>query len=33
MIDIELKMECAEQCREDILKCDLWDTQHCILHQ
>lgn len=29
---LDLKMECVEQCKEDILKCALWNTQYCILH-
>ena len=29
---LELKMKCDERCRHDVTKCDLWDTQHCLLH-
>lgn len=28
-----LKMECNEKCKEDATKCELWNTEHCILHQ
>lgn len=27
-----LKMDCDERCREDVVSCELWDTKHCILH-
>lgn len=30
---LELKMDCDERCKKDVTKCDLWDTEHCILHQ
>lgn len=29
----DLKMECDKRCRKDVAKCELWDTEHCILRQ
>ena len=26
-------IECDERCRKDTRNCELWDTEHCILHR
>lgn len=26
-------IECDECCRKDVKKCELWDTEHCVLHR
>lgn len=26
-------IDCDERCKKDVTSCELWDTEHCILHR